>query len=584
MRSPSIILTLLTLYSIRFESHVLALPDSLMARQCDTLFCPKPDVLWNTLGIGADWLLNTFVQPAPDTTFDDRQQQNAPQYKNPTFSNPQIELQVEGKSSGQGKCQPFDQSAFDTNQVNPGENLDFSLCGTASKQLIWPVRCGDAYQNGITGQILSGMDNQFITILDPLCPVKNGVAFWQARLTREQITSLRQDQIEAVREITPNTPFKFGEIMRSSPDRANSAPHVPTSINHRRDRQLKSRFPPLTVIKQADADMSLRFLSSAESLAPPSSAYAYFSQAGAGVRVYVIDTGLDGLANDFIKKVDIRWINANDVPGIQRDEDRVTGHGTCMASKIAGEYYGVAKAASLIMVKITSLIGSFLDALGKIIEDLQQFGKIASRGWTVINVSGTWPAPSEPQAESQPDAAQMLKLIAKLVEEYEVVVVAQAGSSFGTFQGEYGDVDTWPALLSERYPIITVGAVSSDNNNPEYGKRFPWSLGGDSISVSGPGNGFCTELNGRVGYSEGSSFAGAVVSGMVAYFLSIPQLNSYFRSLPAGALPAVVRDYVKRLEYKRYQAQESVWGGLDANEDSPDYLQLPGLMDPAWAG
>lgn len=579
MRNPSIIMTLLA-YCICIEFHVSALADRLMARQCDTLLCPKPDTFWNTLGIGAEWLLDTFLRPAPDTTFDDRQQRTAPQYNNPTFSGPQIELQVEGKPQGQDECQPF----LDPNEFNPAGNPDFSLCGKASKHLIWPVGCGDVAQNDITRKILGEMDNQFITTLDPLCPVENGVAYWQARLTGEQITALKHNQIKAVRDITPNTPFNFGELRRGSPDRTNPAQHISTSINYIRARQFTKRFPPLTVIKQADADMSLRFLSSAESLAPPSSAYAYFSQAGAGVRVYVIDTGLDGLANDFIKKVGIRWINADDVQGIQRDEDRVTGHGTCMASKIAGEYYGVAKASSLIIVKISSFIGSFLDALGKIIVDLQQFGKKKSRGLTVINVSGTWSAPLTPQAETRPDAARMLELIAKLVGDYEVVVVTQAGSSTGTVQAEYGDVDTWPALLSERYPIITVGAVSSDYNNPEYGKRFPWSLGGNAISVSAPGNGICTQLNGNVGYSEGSSFAGAVVSGLVAYFLSIPQLNIYFRSLPAGTLPGVVRDYVKRLEYKRYQAQESVWGGLDANENSLEYLQLPGLMDPVWVG
>lgn len=579
MRSSSIITTFFT-YSIISESLVSALPDRLIARQCDTLICLEPEKLWNTLGIGADLLLDTFLRPTPDTNFNDRQQQNAPQNKNTPFSDPQIELQVEGKPSEQDECWP----PSDPNQVSLEENPDFSSCGRASSQLIWPERCGDATLNGIIGKILGDMDNKFITTLDPLCSVENGVAFWQARLTQEQITALRQDRIGAVREITPNTPFKFGELIRGPPERLKPAQQIPTPINHKRDRKLQNRMSTLTVNKQADADMSLRFLSSAESPAPPSSAYAYFSQAGAGVRVYVIDSGLDGLANDFINKGGIRWINADDVSGLQRDEDRVTGHGTCMASKIAGEFYGVAKAVTLIIVKISALIGSFLDALGKIMKELQQFGKKASRGWTVINVSGTWPAPLDPQAESRSDSARMLNLIFNLVEEYEVVLVAQAGSSLGTVQDEYGDVDTWPALLSERYPIITVGAVISDSNDPEYGKRFPWSLGGNAISVSAPGNGFCTELNGRVEYSEGSSFAGAVVSGLVAYFLSIPQLNSYFRSFPAGRLPGVVRDYVKRLEYRRYQAQESVWGGLDANQDSPDYVQLPGLMDPAWAG
>ena len=51
------------------------------------------------------------------------------------------------------------------------------------------------------------------------------------------------------------------------------------------------------------------------------------------------------------------------------DMDR-EGHGTCLSSKIAAKFSGVAKEASLILAKTTLSLGSFLDVLGKVAQHI----------------------------------------------------------------------------------------------------------------------------------------------------------------------------------------------------------------------
>ena len=82
----------------------------------------------------------------------------------------------------------------------------------------------------------------------------------------------------------------------------------------------------------------------------------------------------------------IRWLYPPDEPAIQGDE---IGHGTCVASKVTGPTFGVAKSANLVVVKLTPRGGMihgsrYVAALGIIA------GDIASKnlqGRAVINVA-----------------------------------------------------------------------------------------------------------------------------------------------------------------------------------------------------
>ena len=52
----------------------------------------------------------------------------------------------------------------------------------------------------------------------------------------------------------------------------------------------------------------------------------------------------------------IRWLYIPGEPRIQGDED---GHGTCVASKVIGPTYGVAKGANIVVVKVPAINGRF---------------------------------------------------------------------------------------------------------------------------------------------------------------------------------------------------------------------------------
>ncbi|KIY46221.1 serine-type endopeptidase [Fistulina hepatica ATCC 64428] len=83
--------------------------------------------------------------------------------------------------------------------------------------------------------------------------------------------------------------------------------------------------------------------------------YVYDDEAGKGVDVYVIDTGINVQHKEFQLQRNARWgktVVSNDV-----DEDG-NGHGTHCAGTIASNSYGVAKAANVIAVKVLGSNGS----------------------------------------------------------------------------------------------------------------------------------------------------------------------------------------------------------------------------------
>lgn len=86
---------------------------------------------------------------------------------------------------------------------------------------------------------------------------------------------------------------------------------------------------------------------------PLTGQYPYPDHAGEGVDVYVIDTGVNILHEDF----EGRAIWGVTTPQGDQDKDG-HGHGTHVASTIAGKLYGVAKKANIIAVKVLRSDGS----------------------------------------------------------------------------------------------------------------------------------------------------------------------------------------------------------------------------------
>lgn len=557
---------------------------NLFARQsCDTFWCPAVPFLEGTFGAYFDWLLNSQSTPVElptipelEPTPDDGEQSDpqAPQIANPPVTDfpPDIEIDVTAPaalSGGDKGCEAVLPSQ--DSQVLPG-SADLRTCEKVIAYLIWPVRCDDGAQNILTEQVIGKIDAQFLTSRDPLCPVEGGVLFWLAKLTPNQIDLLKR-MTTAVRAITPNSPYHFSDLTRTSTTlwkkRGNEESDPATTT---RDLN-KKRTADLRVVKQKfkKIDPSLTFLSTPLNHGNTHDEYAFFSSGGSGIRVYIVDTGLDrSFRNiDFSPqhklKKSIEWIYALDVATQTSDGDP-DGHGTCMASKIGGPLFGVAKKSSLIIAKTTPSIGSFIDVLGRVLSAVQK-RPFSGRAETVISIAGGWIPPSRGDA----DAIAIQTLMEELTIKCQAIVVTHAGAATGPHDS-YGEIVMYPALLAKELDIITVGSVQARDGD-SYGQVFPWSLSGEALSLSAPGNGYCAGLGSEVHGAEGSSFAGAVVAGLVAYFLGIPELQAWFRL--QKNLPGAMLGFVKGLSYKRFMAQESVWNGLDARQEADGPVQWP---------
>ena len=564
MRKSHFLRAVLAHYIICSNS-VSALPKWLVGRQfCDTIAC-LPDDWWvGPAGLAEgihEWFdgfnPNPLQETSPNIPKDGSQIVPAP-----PIPEPDIDLEVIAPNQGPEECAPSSppdsQGSSDSTNQRP--------CVKATEQLIWPVSCEDTAQNSKTQQMLSVMDVGYRAIVDHMCPVNYGVFFWLAELTPEKIDLLKNGG--GVGSIVPNAPFR-SEVISTGP----AGGKAPAS----RKRSAMEKRATMNVVKQETDDPSLAFLSS-----PPwkinSNAYAYFSQAGEGVRVYDIDTGFNAFEGEF-GGLEVSWIHSPGSPGEENDDSQVDGGylpGTCLISKIAGWQFGVAKRPKLTIVKVKPTIASFMEALMLIWVNLQSLS--VTKGWTVVNIAGGFKPSDEPSVEWEQTLERMrILLVNGIVEMHGTVVVCSSGADL---ENPYSDMVHYPARIPG---IITVGSVLASNqaqpsggavDTLRNGQQFPWSRGRNSVTLNAPGNGYCLYPDYQARLVQAPSLSSAIVSGLVAYFLSLPDLGPYFRQ--QSDTPAVVATYLQRFSYKRFQLQESVWNGLDSEQTRLEYARWYG--------
>lgn len=100
---------------------------------------------------------------------------------------------------------------------------------------------------------------------------------------------------------------------------------------------------------QLDATSGLARLSSSQ---PGATSYTYHDSAGAGITVFVVDSGIMVDHEEFEGRAFFAFNNAG---GNNTDED---GHGSHVAGTIGGKTFGVAKKATLYGVKVLDAHGS----------------------------------------------------------------------------------------------------------------------------------------------------------------------------------------------------------------------------------
>ncbi|KAJ5898817.1 hypothetical protein N7495_003561 [Penicillium taxi] len=250
--------------------------------------------------------------------------------------------------------------------------------------------------------------------------------------------------------------------------------------------------------------------------------YTFMNFAGSGVTVYVHDSGINLQHDEFtqsfpgVRKGTIRWLypyrSILDPPPTTDP----SWHGTCVADKIIGHKFGVAKGADLLMVPWIDLQDrEWMKAgLRVIIHDIKAKRRMNSNFVAVVNFSyliGT--------ANDLGDQLETYRALYKEIYDLDVVMVFAAGNN-----GDFGrtEVDQYPALFAKELPnVIVVGSVDVNG----YPSKF--TKGGSLVDISAPG-----AVNSKIGIEcahgtesntvrvEGTSFAAPTVAGLAAYLMS----------------------------------------------------------------
>ena len=238
---------------------------------------------------------------------------------------------------------------------------------------------------------------------------------------------------------------------------------------------------------------------------PLSGTYNY-TNTGAGVTAYIIDTGINTSHTEFGDRATSGY---DAVDGSLPAAD-CHGHGTHVAGTVGGTTYGVAKGVSLVAVRVLSCSGSGSTS-----------GVIAGINWVTANHAANAVANMSlgGSASTALDNAVRNSIAAG------VTYAIAAGN--GNFVGIAQDACKYsPARVGE---AITVGATDSND------KKASWSNYGSCVDIFAPGVGITSawySSNNATNTISGTSMATPHVAGVAALYL---------QSNP-GASPSAVRN------------------------------------------
>ncbi|MEU3935127.1 S8 family peptidase [Streptomyces sp. NPDC029044] len=241
---------------------------------------------------------------------------------------------------------------------------------------------------------------------------------------------------------------------------------------------------------------------------PLSGTYTYPDSAGSGVTVYVIDTGV----RITHQQISGRASHGYDAVDGDSNASDGNGHGTHVATTIAGSTYGVAKKAKIVGVRVLNNSGSGTTA-----------GVIAGIDWVTKNHSG----PSVANMSLGGGASATLDTAVRNSIASGVTYAVAAGNSSTTASSSS------PARVAE---AITVGATTSTDAKASYSNY------GSALDIFAPGSSITAGWHTgdtATNTISGTSMATPHVAGAAAVYLA-----GHTSSTPAQVATALVNGAV----------------------------------------
>ncbi|GAA3658603.1 S8 family peptidase [Nocardioides ginsengisoli] len=213
------------------------------------------------------------------------------------------------------------------------------------------------------------------------------------------------------------------------------------------------------------------------------------SSTGAGVDVYVVDTGISLTHPDFGG----RAVSGTDTVDNDADATDCNGHGTHVAGTIGGTTYGLAKASRLVAVRVLDCQGSGATS-----------GVIAGLDWVAANHQAGTPAAANMSlggtASSALDAA-----VQRVISDGVTMAVAAGNDNADACKSS-------PARVAE---ALTVAASDRTDKQASFSNR------GTCVDLFAPGVDITSDwLNGGTNTISGTSMATPHVTGAAALYLS----------------------------------------------------------------
>ena len=284
-----------------------------------------------------------------------------------------------------------------------------------------------------------------------------------------------------------------------------------------------------------------------------------YTSTGAGVDIYIIDTGIRRSHSEFAP-ASTRVAAGYFTPGLGSTDDGC-GHGTHVAGIAAGATYGVAKAARIIPVRVfpggsqaTCIAGTDVSAV------------VAGVNWVTSNHTGSNTAVANMSLGATRGYSASLEAAVLALQADGVAVVVAAGNS-GAYIGNTNYIT--PACTNG---TISVGATRRDNQEasfsnygdcvnimaPGYDIKSAWPTVPDDSLDPTPGTGVASDNAWAL--LSGTSMAAPFVAGAVARLLETSRT----------ATPTAVANQI--LSKATTNAVTMVHGSASAGTQSPNLL------------